>query len=348
MTNQGMIVERSGKGGRGAVGPESRIVPAIAGRRSHMSIRKGAWMGMALLMSIGGAACEEQAPASGHVETPSTPAEKDGPPAAGPIPEGWVAERMAEAEKRLGQSEGGRIVWDAIEAHGGLGPWLEAGTVAFEFDYQPLGEPARRMHTENRVDLWRSRAWQKELGEGADATLGFDGKTAWIVPGPDAFPAPARFWATTPYYFVGIPWVLADPGTRFDRLDDTELNGETYRLVKVSYEQDTGDTPDDYYIVYVHPESKRVDAIRYVVSYPAFFPDGGHSPEKLMRYLDHRQVGGLRVAHRYETYAFDVASGERGEKVTEVDVRRVRFGERWPADLFAPPEGAHIDESQGS
>lgn len=289
------------------------------------------------------AACDERDAGTAPEEAPAAAAE--GPPEAGPIPEAWVERRVAEAEERLGQTEAGRLVWQAVEAHGGLKAWLEKGTIAFEFDYRPLGKPEERKHTENRVDLWRSRAWQKELGEDGDATFGFDGETAWIVPGPDAFPAPARFWATTPYYFVGLPWVLADPGTRFERLDDAELDGETYRVVKVSYEDDTGDTPDDYYVTYIHPETSHVDAIRYVVSYPAFFPDGGHSPEKLMRYLDRREVDGLEVAHRYETHAFDAESNEPGEKVTEVDVDDVRFGETWPADLFAPPEGAHIDES---
>lgn len=313
-----------------------------------MGALERSWMILAVLVLLGGAGCEEreEAPASQSAPGTSAAAENDqGPPDAEPIPKDWVAKRVADAEKRLGESEGGRLVWEAIEAHGGLTKWLAAGTIAFEFDYRPLGKPERRMHTDNRVDLWRSRAWQKELGEDADATFGFDGETAWIVPGPDAFPAPARFWATTPYYFVGVPWVLADPGTKFDRMEDAELDGTSYRLVKVSYEQGTGDSPDDYYIAYIHPETKHVDAIRYVVSYPALVPEGEHTPEKLMRYLDQRDVDGLRVAHRYETYAYDVDSGERGEKVTEVDVKDVRFAKHWPADLFAAPDDAHIDES---
>jgi hypothetical protein len=306
----------------------------------------GHWLAWPILVALVAAmgcerqATEERAPAEAPVvEAP------EGPPAAEPVPEAWVARRVAEAEARLKASEAGRLLWDAIEAHGGLGRWLQAGTIAFEFDYRPLGQPERRMHTENRVDLWRARAWQRELGEGADATFGFDGDTAWIVPGPDAFPTPARFWATTPYYFVGVPWVLADPGTRIEVLEDQDLGGERHHVVKVGYEAGTGDTPDDYYVAYIHPETKLVGGIRYVVSYPAFFPEGGHSPEKLMYYRELRDVDGLRVAHRYETHAYDADSGEPGERVTEVDVRRVRTGQRWSGELFAAPEGAVIDDS---
>lgn len=41
---------------------------------------------------------------------------------------------------------------------------------------------------------------------------------------------------------------------------------------------------------------------------------------------------------------FDVETGEQGEQVTEVEISDVRFGERWPASLFAPPEDAHVVE----
>jgi hypothetical protein len=269
----------------------------------------------------------------------------EAPPPAGPIPEPWVRQRARDAEARLAETEAGRLLWKAIDAHGGLAPWLAAGTIEFEFDYRPLGEPERRMHTLNQVDLWRSRAYQKQIGSKTEARFGFDGNVAWIVPSPDAFPTPARFWATTPYYFVGIPWVLADPGTRHELLDDASLHGTTYNLVKVTYESGTGDSPDDYYVVYIHPETHTVDAIRYIVSYPGFFPEGGHSPEKLMTYEKRKVVQGLRIAHRYRAFPFDPTQDELGDPVTEVEIAKVRFGERWPGRRFTPPENAHVDRS---
>jgi len=262
-----------------------------------------------------------------------------GPPEAGPIPESWVAPRVEEARSRMAETEAGRLLWSAIEAHGGLEPWLSKGTVSFTFDYRPLGDGARR-HTRSDIDLWRARARQEELGEGADATLGWDGEVAWITPDADAFPSPARFWATTPYYFIGIPFVLADPGTRYERLDDAELDGVTHQVVKVGYEDGTGDSPDDYYVLYLHPQTHRVSAIRYIVAYPGFFPDGGHSPEKLMRYEDLREIDGLWMAHRFRTHRFDVETQAVGELVTEVSAGDYRFGQTWPASHFTPPDGA--------
>lgn len=265
-----------------------------------------------------------------------------GPPDAAPIDEAWVARRVEAARARLDASEGGRLVWRAIEAHGGLATWLAHGTIAFDFDYRPLAQPERRMYTRSRVDLWRSRATQRELGEAADAELGWDGERAWIAPAPEAFPSTARFWATTPYYFVGIPFVLGDPGVRFEVLPDAELDGVAHRIVKASYESGTGDSPDDYYVLYLHPETHRVSAIRYVVAYPGFFEEGQHSPEKLMRYEGLHEVAGVLVPARLDTYAWDAEAAAIGERVTDVEVANVALGERWPASIFAPPEGAIV------
>ncbi|MEO1335653.1 MAG: hypothetical protein AAFV29_08410 [Myxococcota bacterium] len=259
---------------------------------------------------------------------------------AGPIPTPWVTARTAEATTRLAQSAGGRIIAQSIQAHGGLSAWLSSGTIGFNFDYAPLAKPGRRMFTRSQVDLWRSRAIQKELGNGADAHLGWDGQKAWIVPNAEAFPVRARFWATTPYYFVGMPFVLADPGVHFEQLPDETLKGQTYRVVKASFAPGTGDSPDDYYVVYVPPTTHRVEALRYIVAYPGFFKKGKHSKEKLMRYTDYRQVQGLQFAHVLDTYRW--SDKGMGEKVTSIAVSEVRMGQPIEATAFAPPPNAEV------
>lgn len=316
----------------------------------HVSaMRRSALLGYLVLL----AACEEaEAPAEVQAAPdPPVPEANEGPPEAGPVPDDWVAARVSDARERMEATEGGRILLEAIEAHGGLSAWLSPGTVAFEYDYRPIDEPARRMHTDNHVDLWRARARQAEIEEPDDenpeATFGFDGERAWITPGPDAFPTPARFWATTPYYFVGIPFVLADPGARYERLEDAPLDGVDHRIVKVTYAEGTGDSPDDYYVIYLHPETHRVAAIRYIVAFPGFFPEGGHSPEKLMRYEDLREVDGRWLAHRFRTHTWDPEAETIGAVVTEISAGDYRFGQTWPAAHFAPPAGAAVSTSIG-
>jgi hypothetical protein len=242
---------------------------------------------------------------------------------------------------RLEPSDPARLVAACIKAHGGLETWLSQGTVRFEFDYRPADKPERRLHTENLVDLWRGFARQTELGEGADAELGWNGREAWITPNRAAFPSSPRFWATTPYYFFALPFVASDPGVRFERLADAKLEGEVHHLVKLSYEAGVGDSPKDYYVLYIHPKTHRMSALRYVVAYPGFFPEGGHTPEKLLVFRAQQAVQGLLISHRYEVFAWDETEGV-GAKVTDVDVKGVRFGERTEATVFDPPSGAEI------
>ncbi|MGF1467824.1 MAG: hypothetical protein ACFCGT_17025 [Sandaracinaceae bacterium] len=293
---------------------------------------------VALALGCGGTAEREPTP---HTEA-APEAQAAEPPEAGPIPESWVEERVAAAVARLEESEAGRLVKGAIDAHGGLDAWLAAGTLELAFDYRPLGDPEARRNTFQRLDVWRVRAHHEELGEGADAVFGWDGAQAWIRPGPDAFPSPARFWATTPYYFVAIPFVLADEGARYERLPDEPFEGVAHRLVKVTYADGTGDSPDDYYIVYLHPETRRVSALRYVVAYPGFFPEGGHTDEKLMAYRELEPAGDVLIPRALPTYAYDQETRSVGEQVTEITITRVRRGQTYPGNLFTRPEGAVV------
>lgn len=296
------------------------------------------WSVFALLLACGQAQPTQTETEAEPESEAATEAEAEAAPQVGPRPAAWVESRVAEARERMQGDDASKLVWDAIEAHGGLEAWHAKSTLRFEFDYQPLAQPERRMRTINSIDFWSARAHQVEV-EG-DATLGWDGEEAWIQPNAEAFPSPARFWALTPYYFVAMPFVAADPGTRYEQLDDAELDGVMHHIVKLTYGDGVGDAPDDYYVLYLHPETKRLSALRYVVSYPGFFPDGGHSPEKIMRYSEYREVDGLSIAGRLDTSRWDVEAGEPGEVVTNVVVSNVSLGETWDEDFFAKPEGA--------
>jgi hypothetical protein len=302
-----------------------------------------------MALALGPAGCgtaTSEPPPGRESPPPSEPVAPTLPDVVGPRPPSWVAQRVAASRARLSADPAGAVVWASIEAHGGLETWLGKSTVAFEFDYQPRAQPERRMHTFNQVDHWSARARQTELpgGSGPEATFGWDGERAWIAPGLDAFPSSPRFWALTPYYFVGMPFVAADPGTHYERLPDASLDGVVHQLVKLTYGAGVGDAPDDYYILYLHPDTHHLTALRYVVSYPGFFPEGGHTPEKLMRYSEPTVVDGLRFAGRLDTSAWDLEAGVPGDVVTTIRVSRLALGEAWSQALFAPPDGAVVAE----
>jgi len=259
---------------------------------------------------------------------------------SGFIPTSWIQSRVTASEQRLSESEAGQLLLASINAHGGLNTWFSNGPISFHFDYQPLDDGMRR-NSYQTVDQWSVRAVH-EVADQRTIKYGWDGSNAWQYPDTANVGVNPRFWATTPFYFVGLPFVLADEGVILDMLEPKEYKGVTYDLIKASYESGVGDAPDDFYVIYIHAETKLMGALRYIVSYPGFFPDGGHLPEKFMEILGHQQVDGITIPIGYHTHWFK--EDQPAEHITKIDVTEVSFNSDLSEDYFKIPDGAKVQE----
>lgn len=254
-------------------------------------------------------------------------------------PESWITERVEKAEKKLNATEAGKVVWQSMEAHGGLKTWFQQGIISFRFDYMPINKGVDRKSYQS-VDIWSNRAVHQSI-EDAEDTFGWDGKMAWVKRNDTAkFPYDVRFWALTPYYFLGQPFIFDGQGVMLEKLKDESFEGQQYDVVKVMFEAGTGDAPDDYYINYYNKKTHLLKVIRYIVSYPSYFKDGGHSPEKMMVVKGYDTVKGITLANAYETFSMNDDQSDVVEKVTEVKVSRVSFDATVENSFFAMPEGA--------
>ncbi len=266
------------------------------------------------------------------------PAASGGPPAALARPsDAAVAERVADATARLEASEGGRLVLEAADAHGGLARWYANGPLHFRYAYDRLdGNPP--LDTEQTVDTWSSRAVHTMMPDSA-ARFGWTGSEAWVA-GADSLPTNARFWSLTPYYFVAMPFVLADPGVNLELAGEMTAEGRSYALVRATFDAGTGDAPDDYYYLLLDPETRRVGGVRYVVSYPGFFPEGGASPERLMLYDGAQTAGGITLQEGFRSFAW--TGDGAGEPSARGTVTNLRFVPDAPDSLFARPPDATV------
>lgn len=262
-----------------------------------------------------------------------------------PAPLADSAERAAEARARMESSEGGRLVLRAIEAHGGLDRWFATPTSSFGWEYsnEELGYRFRsEMVVHNRSRLAYHE--MTHLGTPDDrrpfeGRMAWDGERAWFSPA-DSTRVNARFWALSGYYFEMIPFVFADPGVRYEKLPSEELDGETYDMVKVSFEPGVGDA-DDYYVTYVDRETGLVRAVRYVVTF------GGRpaGDETLFYYDDYVTVDGLTVPTRFRGYGF--ADGERGEFRNEAWADEIDFSVPFDTARLERPDDSRIDPLPG-
>lgn len=249
-------------------------------------------------------------------------------------PAQWVEARVETAQSALARSEAGSLVWRSIEAHGGLARWYSNGPIEFRFTYAPVaGRPP--IDTLQVVDTWSSRAVHWSPSD-PGAGFGWDGARAWTVGGD--LGVNARFWALTPYYFVGVPFVLADPGVVLTLDGEETFEGTTYVRVRAIFEAGIGDAPDDYYILLIDPATGRTGGVRYIVSYPGFFPDGGHTPEKLMVYDGEQTIDGVMLPMSFRTFDAE------GTLVTNTTLSLVSFRPEATQPRFDAPEGATFQE----
>lgn len=250
-----------------------------------------------------------------------------------------------EARARLEASEGGRLVLRAIEAHGGLERWFATPTSAFGWEYSNVGANLR-FKTEMVAHNRSRHVYHDVVSLGTpdepgpfEGRMAWNGEEAWFVPA-DVTRVNARFWALTGYYFQMIPFVFADPGADHELLPEEELDGETYDMVRVSFDEGVGDA-DDYYVTYVDRETGLVRAIRYVVTFGGRPPGG----ETLFYYDDYTTVDGLTVPTRFRGYGF--SDGERGDFRNEAWATDIDFGVPFDSTRLAPPDSARIDPLPG-
>lgn len=256
-----------------------------------------------------------------------------------------AARRAEEARERMQPSEGGRLLLMAIDAHGGLERWFATSTSSFGWEYSNLGADLR-FKSEMVADNRDRRVYHDVtiLGTPDDprpfeGRMAWDGTEAWFSPA-EATQLNARFWALTGYYFQLIPFVFADPGINYESLPDEELDGATYDMVKVTYDPGIGDA-SDYYIVYVDQETRRVRAIRYVVTFGGREP----GPETLFYYNDLQTVDGLTVATAFEGYRF--ADGQKGEHRSNAWATDIDFSVPFDDTRLEQPPDSRVDPLPG-
>lgn len=258
------------------------------------------------------------------------------------VPDSWIKDRVEKTEKRLTQTEAGKIVWQAMEAHGGLQRHFENGPLSFKFDYVPLDGSTRR-NTYQTIDTWSNKARHQNVDDRSQE-FGWTGEKAWKkVKDSTAFPFDMRFWALTPYYFLGQPFILDGEGVQLEKLEDKTHKDISYHAVKVTFAAGTGDAPDDYYVLYFGKDNHKLAVIRYIVSYPKYFPKGKHLPEKLMELQGTTVVDGIEFATGYHTHWL-TEDEKAGEHITTIKVSNIKYAGETEKNYFEMPAGATVIE----
>jgi len=259
------------------------------------------------------------------------------PEAKATPPEDWIVERVSNAHKRLSGTKEGLLLLKAIEAHGGLFRWYANGPLYFRFDYNNLktGGP----DTYQTVDTWSAKA-RHQLVSDTTIEYGWDGEKAWKYPYDAEVKENPRFWALSPYYFVGVPFVLADKGIHLEYKDIIEFENNQYHQILVTFGSGAGDAPDDFYVLYIDTNTFKIGGLRYIVSYPGYYDKGEHGLEKHMTYYGAQTIDGILFPRSIKTYKWD--EKEPTEHTVDITISEVSFRPDVHHGYFNIPEGSRV------
>ncbi len=175
------------------------------------------------------------------------------------------------------------------------------------------------------------------------AVMVFDGHDAWVTPIDAPIPpGMARFHLLTWPYFIAAPFKLADPGTH---IDDAGLKPlDVHHILptgKLTFAAGTGDSPDDWYLVYRDPDTDRLAAMAYIVTYGKDTHDAEKEPHVAV-YEAFEEVDGVTLVTRMSMWNWDSQIGRVGEMLGKMELTNYRFVEP-DEGAFTKPDGARID-----
>ena len=166
----------------------------------------------------------------------------------------------------------------------------------------------------------------------------FDGEDAWKSPADSTFQG-TRFHVLTWPYFIAAPMKLDDPGTHIEDLGSLPFfGGRNLPASRLTFGEGIGDSPEDWYILYTHPKTDRLEAMAYIVTFGKTAEAAEESPSAII-YEGYEDVDGVQLSTRWKFFKWSEEDGILGEQVGEVSITQPRFVEP-AADAFTPPEGA--------
>ncbi len=168
----------------------------------------------------------------------------------------------------------------------------------------------------------------------------FDGKDVFMYPASADYKR-ARFDVLTWHYFFFAPFKLRDKGVTvmadIDRLND----GRAFPTAKMTFANGTGDSPNDWYILYRNSQSNLLEGMAYIVTY------GGKMPEEAtpnaITYGGWKNLDGVQFPTKWQFTEWNEAKGftkVRGEAI----ISNIRWVDNIKGIFDVPQESKKMDK----
>lgn len=140
------------------------------------------------------------------------------------------------------------------------------------------------------------------------SVLFFDGKKVYLSPS-NTDEKGARFDMFTWTYFFGFPYKLNDSGTKWKMQGDKQLLDNRYTTAKLTFEEGTGDAPDDWYIAFSDPKTNLLTAAAYIVTFGSKDVSKAASDPHLIVYENYKNIEGVPIARDWKFYGWKPEKG---------------------------------------
>ncbi|QXP68333.1 DUF6503 family protein [Polaribacter sp. AHE13PA] len=192
--------------------------------------------------------------------------------------------KKVEEQEETFPTELGKV----FESHGGIDAWRKVQVLSFNKE------------DEVHISDLHSR---KIIVKSPKYSLGFDGNEIWSLEEVEgSLKRDPAFYYNLYFYFYAMPFVLADDGITYEKVDDFVFEGVNYPGYKISYRANVGTSPDDNYIVYYNPETFKMEWLAYTVTFKSKAPVDKY---KMIRYNSWENVSGFILPKQITWYSKD-------------------------------------------
>lgn len=135
----------------------------------------------------------------------------------------------------------------------------------------------------------------------------FDGNEVMLKPDTTVMKS-ARFDVFTWSYFFALPYKLSDPGTHWEELEDKTVNGITYDVGKLTFGENVGDAPDDWYIIYSDKKTHLIKAAAYIVTFSKDAEKAAQNPHAIV-YNSYTSLEGIPLSNDWSFHNWNETEG---------------------------------------
>lgn len=167
-------------------------------------------------------------------------------------------------------------------------------------------------------------------------TLYYNGNKMMLSP-KDKNYKQARFDMFTWAYFFALPQKLTDPGSVLSDYKSRKLLDVKHETAQLTFHPKTGDTPKDWYILYVNPHTKLLKAAAYIITSDKTVSEAEKSPHVIV-YEDYFTLGEVPIAKHWKFYNWE-EDGIHGDPIGEAEISDVHFFKP-EVDYFKAPQDA--------